>query len=238
MSRGAGSPRSSARSVLAALSVCGPAWWWVGSYQGCSEALHGLARGRRRRRRRRRSGGRWWGCGACTRRWESTYNHTYIHTRTNDVHRAAGAASVFWRSWPYTRTAAPLQYSVPGVRITKYFQKSPSHSTVFQFDPLTFSALRGGGRRRPCRRAYRYGLWGRGRASSSAARLPVIGRPNADILHHGPPAARVRTYAHGPERLLRRGSGRRAAAGAPRHRARGTRGGRPVSGERRAAGTG
>jgi len=165
--------------------------------------------------------------------------HTIIHTtRTNDVHRAAGAASVFWRSWPYTRTAAPLQYSVPGVRITKYFQKSPSHSTVFQFDPLTFSALRGGGRRRPCRRAYRYGLWGRGRASSSAARLPVIGRPNADILHHGPPAARVRTYAHGPERLLRRGSGRRAAAGAPRHRARGTRGGRPVSGERRAAGTG
>ena len=29
-------------------------------------------------------------------------------------------------------------------------------------------------------------------------RLPVLGRPNADILHHGPPPA----YAHTAERLL------------------------------------
>ena len=36
---------------------------------------------------------------------------------------------------------------------------------------------------------------GRGRASSARGRLPVIGRPNADILHHGPPPA----YAHGRE---------------------------------------
>jgi len=35
-------------------------------------------------------------------------------------------------------------------------------------------------------------------------RLPVIGRPNADIIHHGPPPA----YAHGP------GHGREAVGGA------------------------
>ena len=53
-------------------------------------------------------------------------------------------------------------------------------------------------------------------------RLPVIGRPNADILHHGPPpAARVRARPRGCWR------GRGVTAGAPRRRARGTRGGRP-----------
>jgi hypothetical protein len=41
--------------------------------------------------------------------------------------------------------------------------------------------------------------WGsvfwRSRARVIRGRLPVIGRPNADILHHGPPPA----YAHGRE---------------------------------------
>jgi hypothetical protein len=37
-----------------------------------------------------------------------------------------------------------------------------------------------------------------GRARVIRGRLPVIGRPNADILHHGPPPA----YARTAERLL------------------------------------
>jgi hypothetical protein len=40
-------------------------------------------------------------------------------------------------------------------------------------------------------------------------RLPVIGRPNADILHHGPPPA----YAHGRE-AVGGADGRGVAAGA------------------------
>jgi hypothetical protein len=64
---------------------CGPetrcwALWWVSSYQGCSEALHGLAR----EAAKAKATGRW-GCGACTRRWGST--------RTACI--AAGVASVF-----------------------------------------------------------------------------------------------------------------------------------------------
>jgi len=55
-------------------------------------------------------------------------------------------------------------------------------------------------------------------------RLPVIGRPNADILHHGPPPA----YAHGREAVG--GAEAWPQVGASRRRARGTRGGRPVSG--------
>jgi len=35
-------------------------------------------------------------------------------------------------------------------------------------------------------------------AATCSLNLPVIGRPNADILHHGPPPA-YRTYAHGRE---------------------------------------
>ena len=62
--------------------------------------------------------------------------------------------------------------------------------------------------------------------------LPGIGRPNADILlvHHGPPPAAMRTA----ERLL--AGPTRGRRGAPRRRARGTRGGRPVSGARQAGG--
>jgi hypothetical protein len=65
-------------------------------------------------------------------------------------------------------------------------------------------------------------------------RLPVIGRPNADILHHGPPPA----YAHGREAVKEAVGGAEAwpQVGAPRRRARGTCGGRPVSGSRRAGG--
>jgi hypothetical protein len=66
-------------------------------------------------------------------------------------------------------------------------------------------------------------------------RLPVIGRPNADILHHGPPPA----YAHGREAVCWRGRptrrGRRQVHPG-RRRARGTRGGRPVSSARRTGG--
>ena len=40
-----------------------------------------------------------------------------------------------------------------------------------------------------------YSVFWRSRARVIRGRLPVIGRPNADILHHGPPPA----YAHGRE---------------------------------------
>jgi hypothetical protein len=43
-------------------------------------------------------------------------------------------------------------------------------------------------------------------------RLPAIGRPNAEILHHGPPPA----YARGQAAVGRGGA---VAAGAPRHSA-------------------
>ena len=57
-------------------------------------------------------------------------------------------------------------------------------------------------------------------------RLPVIGHPKADLLHHGPPPPR--TYAHGREAVDGAGQARRGR--------RCTRGSRPVSGERRAGG--
>ena len=128
----------------------------VGSYQGCSEALHGLAR---------EAAAKWRQMGVRS-------VHEALGIYTHDVHCRLG--SVFWRSWA--------------------------------------RVIRG--------------------------RLPVIRRPNADILHHGPPPA----YAHGREAVCWRGRGWLAGAaavhpmGAPRRRARGTRGGRPVSGSRRAGG--
>ena len=58
-------------------------------------------------------------------------------------------------------------------------------------------------------------------------RLPVIGQPNAVILHHGPPPAYVRA----------RPSAQPVTAGAPSLAwCAGQRGGRPVSGARRAGG--
>ena len=90
----------------------------MGSYQGCSEALHGLAREA--------------ATATATAKWRQMgvrSVHEALGIYTHDVHRRWG--SVFWRSWA--------------------------------------RVIRG--------------------------RLPVIGRPNADILHHGPPPA----YAHGRE---------------------------------------
>ena len=58
-------------------------------------------------------------------------------------------------------------------------------------------------------------------------RLPAIGRPNADILNHGPPPAYVRARPSG------RGRGRAVAAGATRRPAWVARRGGPVSGARR-----
>ena len=55
-------------------------------------------------------------------------------------------------------------------------------------------------------------------------RLPVIGRPNADILHHGPPPA----YAHGREAVGGAEACPQVHPGVVRG-PRGTRGGRPVS---------
>ena len=56
---------------------------------------------------------------------------------------------------------------------------------------------------------------GRGRASSAAAWLPAIGRPNAEILHHGPPP----TYARGQAAVggaePRRSCGRRCTLWGP-----------------------
>jgi hypothetical protein len=105
--------------VLAALRAWDPVLGLVvGSYQGCSEALHDLAREAWREAAKAKAKAMWRQMG----RWGSFW---YTH----DVHRRWG--SVFWRSWA--------------------------------------RVIRG--------------------------RLPVIGRPNADILHHGPPPA----YAHGRE---------------------------------------
>ena len=236
MSRGAGSPRSSARSVLAALSVCGPAWWWVGSYQGCSEALHGLARGRRRRRRRRRSGGRW-GCGACTRRWESTYNHTYIHARTTCTAPLGQRASSGGRGHTHARrhpfSTRCQESESPSISKNRRAIRPYSNSTLLLFRHYGGGV---GAGRAAVRIGMGYGVAG-ARHHPRRACPSLGGRTLTFFTTARPPPAYVRTYAHGPERLLRRGSGRRAAAGAPRHRARGTRGGRPVSGERRAAGT-
>jgi hypothetical protein len=73
---------------------------------------------------------------------------------------------------------------------------------------------------------------------SVAQASPVIGRPNADILHHKPPPA----YAHGLSTAEREACWLAGGAEAwpqvhpGRRRARGTRGGRPVSGSRRAGG--
>ena len=144
----------SARAVLAALRAWDPVLGLVvGSYQGCSEALHGLAR----EAAKAKATAKWRQMGVRS-------VHEALGIYTHDVHRRWG--SVFWRSWA--------------------------------------RVIRG--------------------------RLPVIGRPNADILHHGPPPAYVRARPRGCWR------GRGVAAGAPRRRARGTRGGRPVSGSRRAGG--
>ena len=105
--------------VLAALRAWDPVLGLVvGSYQGCSEALHGLAR----EAAKAKATAKWRQMGVRS-------VHEALGIYTHDVHRRWG--SVFWRSWA--------------------------------------RVIRG--------------------------RLPVIGRPNADILHHGPPPA----YAHGRE---------------------------------------
>jgi hypothetical protein len=94
----------------------------VGSYQGCSEALHGLAR----EAAKAKATAKWRQMGVRS-------VHEALGIYTHDVHRRWG--SVFWWSWA--------------------------------------RVIRG--------------------------RLPVIGRPNADILHHDPPP----TYAHGREAVWR-----------------------------------
>ena len=87
----------------------------VGSYQGCSEGLHALAREVAEERARTE-----W------RRMGARSEHEALGIFVHDVHRRWG--SVFWRSWA--------------------------------------RVIRG--------------------------RLPAIGRPNAEILHHGPPPAYAR----------------------------------------------
>ena len=127
----------------------------VGSYQGCSEALHGLAREAAK--------------ATATAKWRQM--------GVRSVHEALGPGDASTRT---TCTAAGVAFS--------------------------------GGRGRVIR-----------------GRLPVIGRPNADILHHGPPPA----YAHGREAVG--GAEARPQVHAPRRRARGTRGGRQAC-ERLSAG--
>ena len=106
----------------------------VGSYQGCSEGLHALAREVVEERARTE-----W------RRMGARSEHEALGIFVHDVHRRWG--SVFWRSWA--------------------------------------RVIRG--------------------------RLPAIGRPNAEILHHGPPPA----YARGQAAVG--GAEPCVAAGAPRH---------------------
>ena len=90
----------------------------VGSYQGCSEGLHALAR----EVAEERASTEW-------RRMGARSEHEALGIFVHDVHRRWG--SVFWRSWA--------------------------------------RVIRG--------------------------RLPAIGRPNAEILHHGPPPAYARGQA-------------------------------------------
>jgi hypothetical protein len=102
--------------VLAALHAWDPVVGLVvGSYQGCSEGLHALAREVAEERARTE-----W------RRMGARSEHEALGIFVHDVHRRWG--SVFWRSWA--------------------------------------RVIRG--------------------------RLPAIGRPNAEILHHGPPPAYAR----------------------------------------------
>jgi hypothetical protein len=105
--------------VLAALRAWDPVVGLVvGSYQGCSEELHALAREVAEERARTE----WRQMGARS-------EHEALGIFVHDVHRRWG--SVFWRSWA--------------------------------------RVIRG--------------------------RLPAIGRPNADILNHGPPPAYARGQA-------------------------------------------
>ena len=105
--------------VLAALHAWDPVVGLVvGSYQGCSEGLHALAREVAEERARTE-----W------RRMGARSEHEALGIFVHDVHRRWG--SVFWRSWA--------------------------------------RVIRG--------------------------RLPAIGRPNAEILHHGPPPAYARGQA-------------------------------------------
>lgn len=105
--------------MLAALRAWDPVVGLVvGSYQGCSEELHALAREVAEERARTE----WRQMGARS-------EHEALGIFVHDVHRRWG--SVFWRSWA--------------------------------------RVIRG--------------------------RLPAIGRPNADILNHGPPPAYARGQA-------------------------------------------
>ena len=130
----------------------------VGSYQGCSEALHSLAREAAK---------------AKTAKWRQMRGRTERARGAGDLHArrtctAAGVA-VFWRSWA--------------------------------------RVIRG--------------------------RLPVIGRPNADILNHGPPPA----HAHGRDAVgCWLGRGVAACTSCVGHAHGDTYDGSPVSGARRAGG--
>ena len=120
--------------VLAALRAWDPVVGLVvGSYQGCSEGLHALAREVAEERARTE-----W------RRMGARSEHEALGIFVHDVHRRWG--SVFWRSWA---------------------------------------------------RVYIRG------------RLPAIGRPNAEILHHGPPPAYARGQAAVGGAEPRRSCGRR-----------------------------
>jgi hypothetical protein len=66
--------------------VVGLWWWQVGSYQGCSEGLHALAREVAEERARTE-----W------RRMSARSEHEALGIFVHDVHRRWG--SVFWRSW-------------------------------------------------------------------------------------------------------------------------------------------
>ena len=138
--------------MLAALQAWDPVVGLVvGSYQGCSEGLHALAREVAEERARTE-----W------RRMGARSEHEALGIFVHDVHRRWGSVRV-WRSWA--------------------------------------RVIRG--------------------------RLPAIGRPNAEILHHGPPPA----YARGQAAVG--GAEPWPQAGAPRHPAGGARRGGPVSGARR-----
>jgi hypothetical protein len=113
----------------------------VGSYQGCSEALHGLAREAAKAK--------------ATAKWRQM--------GVRSVHEARSVRDL------HARRAAPTAASVFLLAVVGACHPRPP--------------------------------------------VPVIGRPNPDILHHGPPPA----YAHTAERLLAGPTERGVAAGACMH---------------------
>jgi hypothetical protein len=95
------------------------------------------------------------------------------------------------RPKPTTTTTPPRKTMTPRRTRTRRTRRRPATSLQLSFT-LVHEAL--GVYTHDVHRRWGSVFW-RSWARVIRGRLPVIGRPNADILHHGPPPA----YAHGRE---------------------------------------